>query len=335
MSNGKKAVTIFDVAEISGVSVTTISRVLNAPEKVNQDTRKKVLQVIDELGFVPKADQRARAKRLAGRIGVVTNYFYAPSFIQRLRGIAGALSKAKLEMVIYTADSDEKLEGYISSLPILGNLDGLVILTHEISDEDALRLLKHKIPTVMIERQHPLLNSIEIDDEAGGRLATEFLISKGHRKIAFLGDNDPGERPIPAVNIRLQGFRQSMKSANLEVPAGYVQFASFNEDKAQETIRDLVTQANPPSAVFAGSDNAALQVIKACRKLGIKVPEQLAIIGFDDIDTARFEELTTVRQHLDESGQMAVEVLLAHINNASRPVQHVHLSLDIVERATT
>jgi LacI family transcriptional regulator len=126
-----------------------------------------------------------------------------------------------------------------------------------------------------------------------------------------------------------------MKSANLEVPAGYVQFASFNEDKAQETIRDLVTQANPPSAVFAGSDNAALQVIKACRKLGIKVPEQLAIIGFDDIDTARFEELTTVRQHLDESGQMAVEVLLAHINNASRPVQHVHLSLDIVERATT
>ena len=129
MSPKKKNPTIYDVAELSGVSISTISRALNAPEKLNGETRARVFDAIDRLGFVPKAEARARALRQTGRIGVVTPYFTAPSFVQRLRGVASVLSKSKYELVIYTVDTARRLHGYVSSIPLTGNLDGLIIMS--------------------------------------------------------------------------------------------------------------------------------------------------------------------------------------------------------------
>src|SRR3972149_10796579 len=119
---------IYDVAKVSGVSISTISRVLNSPDKVNRKTRERVMSAIDQLGFVPRAEARARARRSTNRIGVLTPFFTAPSFVQRLRGAAGALSRTNCELVIYTVDSGEHLQGYIASVPVLPNLDGLVII---------------------------------------------------------------------------------------------------------------------------------------------------------------------------------------------------------------
>ena len=334
MKNGNKAPTIFDVADLSGVSISTISRVINNPEKVNINTRQKVYDAIDQLGFVPKAEARARALRLKGRIGVITPFFTEPSFVQRLRGIARALSKENFDLVIYTVDSNNRLQSYLSTLPLTGNLDGLVIVSLPVMDIDVQRLIDHNLPTVLIEFPHPLLNSVEIDDVEGGRIATEYLIKKGHKRIAFLGDTDLPEYAIHPVNLRLKGFRQALKSAKLEIPDEFIRLAPYNQEQARQEAKELLDSPNPPTAVFAATDLQALGVVKTARNLGIKVPDKLAIMGFDDLDMAEFEDLTTIRQHLDESGRLAIEILLSHIADHSRPVQHVHLPLQVIERIT-
>lgn len=334
MNNGKKVPTIFDVAELSGVSISTISRVINTPEKVNLKTRQRVYEAIDKLGFVPQAEARARALKLKGRIGVITPFFTAPSFVQRLRGIAGSLSKENFDLIIYTVDSNNRLQSYLSSLPLTGNLDGLIIMSLPVAENDVKRLIEHNLPTVLIEFPHPLINSVEIDDVDGGKKATEYLIKKGHRRIAFLGDTNLPEYSIHPVSLRLQGFKNALKAANLEVPDEFIRLAPYNQEQARHVAKELLNSPNPPTAVFAATDLQALGVLKAARQLGVKIPEQLAVIGFDDLDTAEYEDLTTIRQHLDESGRLAIEILLAHIADNSRPVQHVILPLVLIERLT-
>ena len=139
--SAKNKPTIYDVAKHAGVSITTVSRMLNTPDKVTSKTREKVLTAIDKLGFVPKAEARARALQHTGRIGVITPFFTAPSFVQRLRGIAEALSPQNYELVIYTVDSSNHLQGYLSSLPLTGNLDGLIILSLPVGDVEVRRLI--------------------------------------------------------------------------------------------------------------------------------------------------------------------------------------------------
>jgi len=334
MPAAKKKPTIYDVAKRSGTSISTISRVLNSPGKVNVVTRQKIFEAIDALGFVPKADARARALRQTGRIGVITPFFTAPSFVQRLRGIAGVLSKENYDLVIYTVDSLDRLQSYLSSLPLTGNLDGLVTMSLPVGDADARRLLKYNIPTVLLEFPHPKLNSVEIDDVGGGRMAAEYLLAKGHRRLAFLGDSDLPEYAIHPVNLRLIGFRQTLKDAGIELPAEFVRLAPYTQEQTRQVAIELLSITNPPTAIFAATDFQALGVIKAARQIGVKVPEQLAVIGFDDIDFAEFEDLTTIRQHLDESGRLAIEILFAHITDTSRPAQHIHLPLAIIEGRT-
>ncbi len=334
MKNGKKAPTIFDVAELSGFSISTVSRVINTPEKVNINTRQIVFDAIEKLEFVPKAEARARALRLIGRIGVITPFFTAPSFVQRLRGIASSLSRESFDLVIYTVDSNNRLQSYLSNLPLTGNLDGLVIMSLPISNDDAQRLIDHDLPTVLIEYPHPHLNSVEIDDVEGGRLATEYLIKKGHQRIAFLGDTDLPEYSIHPVNLRLRGFRQAVEAAGIQVPDEFIRLAPYSQEKASQIAKELMDLPDPPTAIFAATDLQALGVVKAARQLKIKIPDDLAVIGFDDLDMAEFEDLTTVRQHLDESGRLAIEILLSHIADTGRPIQHVYLPLEIVQRLT-
>jgi len=335
MSPANKLPTIYDVAKLAGVSISTISRVMNAPNKVNKTTRAKVFEAIDELGFVPKAEARARALRRSGRIGVLTPFFTAPSFVQRLRGVASSLSKSNFELVIYPVDSVDHLQGYISSIPVTGNLDGLIIMSLSLGDNDAQRLHDSKMETVLIEYSHPQLNSIVIDDVHGGRMVAEYLIKKGHQQIAFLGDIEPPEKyAIHPVKSRLNGFSQVLDNAGIPLSKEYIRSTPYTQEHSRKAAYELMTLPNPPTAIFAASDIQAMGIMKVSRQLGIKIPEQLAIVGFDDIDVAELVDLTTVRQHLDESGKLAVEILLARLADPSRPLQHMHLPLSLVERLT-
>jgi len=329
-----KSPTIYDVAKQAGVSIATVSRMINTPDKVNGKTRERILAAIDALNFVPKAEARARAMRGTGRIGVISPFFTAPSFVQRLRGIAEALSTKKFELVIYTVDSADRLKSFLSSLPLTGNLDGLIILSLPVDDADVRRLVEHGLHTVLVEFPHPDLSSVEIDDVMGGRMAAKYLLGKGHRRIAFLGDTDLPEYSLHPVSQRLVGFRQALKEADVELPDVLVRLAPYSQEQTRQVASELINLPQPPTAIFAATDFQALGVLKAARHLKIQIPEQLAVIGFDDLDLAEYADLTTIRQHLDESGRLAVEILLAHLESPSRPPQHVKIPLNIVERET-
>jgi DNA-binding LacI/PurR family transcriptional regulator len=335
MARARKTPTIYDVAKLAGVSISTISRVLNAPDKVNPETRKRIMDAIDGLGFVPKAEARARALQGTGRIGVLTPFFTAPSFVQRLRGTAAALSKANYELVIYPVDTMDHLEGYISSIPLMKNIDGLIIMSLSLSDQDAERLANNGMETVLIEYSNQRLNSIIIDDLRGGRMVAEHLIRKGQKTFGFLGDIEPPEKfAIHPVKSRLVGFKQALHEAGFSLPRSYIRSAPYSEKETGRAALELLSLPKRPTAIFAASDIQALSLMKVARQLHIRIPQDLVVVGFDDIDVAEQVDLTTIRQHLDESGKLAVEILLAHMNEPNRPLQHINLPLTLIERAT-
>ncbi|PWH11951.1 MAG: LacI family transcriptional regulator [Anaerolineae bacterium] len=330
-----KSPTIYDVAKQAGVSITTVSRMLNAPDKVTPETRERILAAIDSLGFVPKAEARARALRQTGRIGVITPFFTALSFVQRLRGVAAMLSRQNYELVIYPVDSEEQLKGYISSIPVMRNIDGLIIMSLAMQDQDVERLVSNQMETVLIEFDHEKLSCVVIDDYQGGRMAAEYLLRKGYCSFGFLGDIEPPERyAIHPVRSRLEGFQSVLQENGLTLSSETIKSAFYAHEASRQAAYELLTMPNRPRAIFAASDIQALSIIKVARQLNVRIPEDVALIGFDDIDMAEYADLTTIRQHLDESGRLAVEILMGRIADPSRPVQHIKLPLTLVERET-
>jgi len=327
-------VTVYEVAEKAGVSIATVSRVLNSPEKVNEATRARVLTAIDSLGFVPKAEAAARARRHAGRIGVLAPFFTFPSFVERLRGVAGALADSPYELVIYNVDSSTRLVGYLASLPVPRRLDGLIVMALPFGDAVAERLVANELPTVLVEFSRDPFPSIRIDDRAGGRMTAEYLIRKGHRSFGFIGDADVPEYAIPTSDWRMEGYREALMAAGFELPESHIALASPSIENARRSACRLFDLPDPPTAIFAASDTQAMGVLKAARERGISVPQQLAVIGFDDLEIAGYIGLTTIRQSLEESGRVAVDLLLSRLADPSRPPQRVRLPLTLVQRET-
>lgn len=327
--------TVYDVADKAGVSIATVSRVINSPDKVNPETRSKVLTVIDKLGYIPKAEAAARARKSAGRIGVLAPFFTYPSFVQRLRGVANALNSLPFEMTIYNVDSTARRDSYVTSLSLTRRLDGLILMALPFNQVTVERLVDNSMETVSIEVTHPSFSSIVIDDHAGGRMAAEYLIGKGHRHLGFIGDTDLPEYAFPTSDRRLGGYRAAIHGAGLELEEAHIALAAPSLQNAKECMNHLLDLPEHPTAVFCATDTQAMGALKAAHERGLYVPHDIAIMGFDDLDVADYIGLTTIRQHLEESGRLAVELLLARLENRLRPIQNVRLTLEIVERETT
>ncbi len=315
------------------MSASTVSRVLNGSARVNQATRARVMETISRLGFVPKAEARARALKQHYRVGILVPFFTAPSFVQRLRGVASALP-SNYELVIYTVNSVDQLDGYLSSLPLTGHLDGLIIMSLPVNEVQAQYLTQNQVETVLIEYSRSSFSTVEIDDFKGGRLAAQYLVDKGHRRIAFLGDTDLPDYAIHPSNQRLEGFRAYLRSLSIPLPDDYVCLVPYTLEQSRQATKEFLSLPNPPTAIFAATDLQAMGVLMAAHRLGLRVPEDLAVLGFDDLDMAEVMGLTTVRQPLDESGQVAVELLLGRIVTPTRSIRHVQLPLTIIERQT-
>ncbi|MBN2472441.1 MAG: LacI family DNA-binding transcriptional regulator [Anaerolineae bacterium] len=327
--------TIYDVAALAGLSIATVSRVLNASEKVSDASRRKVMAAIDELGFVPKAEARARAMQSTGRIGVITPYFTSPSFVDRLRGVAGALANSRYELVIYTVDSIDRLNGYLATLPLTGNLDGLIVISLPVDDSAAERLLSSRIETVLIEARHPSFSSILVNDREGGRLAAQHLIGLGHRKMAYVYFGQHPEYSIHPEVARLAGFREVLDAHGIQLADHCIKYLPVSRKGIREAIGELFAVPEPPTAIFAPADELALRVIHHAREFGFHTPQNLSVIGFDGIDIAKHVDLTTISQSLVESGQMAVELLLARLADPTRPIQNIQIQMHLVERGST
>ncbi len=326
--------TVYEVAQRAGVSITTVSRVLNTPDKVNAMTRDRVLVAIDDLGFIPKAEAAARARKGSGRIGVLAPFFTFPSFVARLRGVADALANSPFELTIYNVDSSSRRDGYLASLSLTRRVDGLISMALPFSSPVAARLVANGIETVLIEFTQEPFSSIRIDDHLGGAMAAEYLLSLGHRRCAFVGDADMPDYILPISDKRLAGYRAALARSGVELPDAYLGLAYHNLENARRVTHRLLDLPEPPTAIFAASDTQAMGVLKAARERGVTVPSELAIVGFDDLDTAEFIGLTTIRQPLVESGRVAVNLLLARLTDSTRPPQGIWLPLQLIRRET-
>jgi LacI family transcriptional regulator len=254
--------------------------------------------------------------------------------VQRLGGIATALDRTKYELIIYTVESLAQLEGYLAMIPVSRRLDGLIIISLAIDDETAERLHKNHLETVFIEYNYPGFSSVEIDNREGGRLAAQFLTNRGNRRCAFLGESGEQIYTIHPSTQRLDGYREALEEKNIDLQDEYICLNPYSRDQVVEQAGSLLDLKEPPEAIFAASDLQAIGVLKAARQRGIRVPRDLAIIGFDNLDIADYMELTTIDQELDESGRLAAELLMLRIADRARPTQNIKLPLSVVERRT-
>ncbi len=327
--------TIYSVAAQAGVSISTVSRFLNTPDKVNSETASRIQSSMAQLDYVPHGHVGLRVHRNVQRIGVLSPFFTAPSFVQRMQGMAEVFREASVEMVVCAVDSTDQLAGYLRSVSFLRRFDGLIIISMHLSDVDAHRLAASGLDVVIIESPNPAFSSVEADNVLGGRLAAKCFLDKGYLPCAYLGElSPPPYSPRPSA-VRLAGFREALEAAGHPLAAERIREGQPTLDDAWRMAGELMELPEPPRAVFAMSDLMAIGVLRAARQRGIPVPGRLAVLGFDDIEAAGYMGLSTVSQSLVESGRVAARLLMERIRSADRPLQRVHLEVRLIERDTT
>jgi DNA-binding LacI/PurR family transcriptional regulator len=328
--------TIYDVAAKAGVSISTVSLALNAPSRVRNETLERIHDAIDDLGFVPKTEAVARARRGVGRIGVIAPFTTYPSFSRRLNGVLSALRGLNYEAVIY--DHEGAATSLLASLPLSRRLDGLIVMSLPLSEQVTERLTERHLTTVLVELERPGFSAVAIDNVAGGSMVADLLVRKGHRRFGFVGEG--GTKPHPHDRVlqaeaRMLGFRAALEQRGCELPSDTVRLIGRDLAWATQAAGELLDAEERPTAIFAHDDLFASGVLRAARSRGIRVPEEVAVVGFDDSELAEHLDLTSVRQPFEESGQFAAEMLLAELRDPTRSLQQVTLQLTLIERATT
>ena len=324
-------VTIYEVAERAGVSISTVSNALNKPDRVSVATRQRVLAAADELGFVPSAQAVGQARRGTGRIGVMAPFTSYGSYLRRLSGVLGAAAAVDVDVVVFDHESAaQSTSPVLASLPVHGRLDGLIVMGLDIEASIADRLHARSLPTVVVDAASNLFSRVVVDDVDSGRLAGEHLVERGHRRLGYLLEEQLAPYESQAVK-RLAGFREAV-SPFLEQDLALSSCRSSVE-AARAAARAMLSAPERPTAVMAHHDQLAIGVMRACKDLGLGVPNDVAVVGCVDGEAALAADLTTVHQPFEESGRVAFAVLRAAREGALRST--VELELRLTVRSTT
>jgi DNA-binding LacI/PurR family transcriptional regulator len=330
------AVTIYDVARAAGVGISTVSRVLNENTNVSPRTRRKVLEAIEALGYKPNLMARNLSRAHVRTVGVVLSYLTNPFQVAVLQGIEQTLAQADVDLIIFNLDSQERRNTLLENLSGGRRSDGLIVVSFSPSGQYRERFHRYNIPVVITDNYDEHLPSVYVDNVYGGYLATSHLIALGHHRIAYIQDhfkppNGPGGN-WPGLDRR-KGYIQALCEANIEIDLNLIQEGDgHTRRRGREAVASLLSQAHPPTAVFAASDMLALGVLEYARSEGIQVPQELAVVGFDDIELASFADLTTVRQPMHQMGSLAAKMILDLMNGKTPTESHHQLSLELVIR---
>jgi len=318
--------TIADVARRAGVGAATVSRVLNGSPGVAAPTRARVLAAVTELGYQRNVAARALSTGRTRTLGVIAPFLTAPSVIERLRGVSRIFADSGYQLVVF----DVERPGQVAGLTVAGWLDGLLFISLRPPDAVVDRLGARGVPVVLVDGEHPRVPGVSIDDVAGGRLAAEHLLGLGHRRIAFVGDDEDTEFGFTSSARRRIGAEAACEEAGVQL---VVRRNRHGRERARLVAAELLAMDEPPTAIFAASDFQALGVLDAADAAGIDVPGDLSVVGFDDVDVARYVGLSTVAQPLERSGMIGARLLLRALRGAS--VDAERLDLRLVARATT
>jgi LacI family transcriptional regulator len=312
MEEPKRNITIFDVAEAAGVSVSTVSRVLNDKDDVASDTQARVLAVIEELGYTSNLAARSMRSRKKNLIGLVVPDIGFPYAIEIMKGINRAIAESTFDLLVYTT-GDVKKSGAASHeqhyVSLLNNslTDGLVIVASAAADfvSDA--------PIVSVDPHwdNPNYPYIQATNYQGAIDAMEYLIGLGHRRIGFI----TGRPEIESGQRRLKAYYDTLSQAGIEADETLVGQGDFTTETGYSCTLELLKLENPPTAIFAANDQSAIGVFQAADELGVRIPEDCSVIGFDNISEAKYLGLTTIDQSLEDMGYIAIQMLIKLVND--------------------
>lgn len=323
-----------DVAKLANVSPATVSRVLCHPELVSVETRKKVMEVINQVNYKPHLVARQFRTQETKIILVVVPDITSAFFSKVLRGIEHVAEKHGYQVILGdTEDTVEREKEYVNLL-LQKQADGMVLLTARLNKE-SLEEIASNYPLVLACEYIDGLNipTVSIDNVSSARKATEHLISLGHSKIAHI----TGSINVVLSRDRLRGFQQAMISHNLEVESVYIQEGDSSFESGYQQMLKLLALEEPPTAVFVFNDEMAMGAIKAAKDSGMIVPNDLAIIGFDNIKMSSVIEpkLTTIDQPKYEIGKKAMELLIKQISGETTYKKQIVLKDKLIVREST
>jgi LacI family transcriptional regulator len=324
-------VTSHDVARLAGVSQPTVSRALRDQAGVSAATRKRVREAARALGYVPSQAGRALSTQTTGRIGIVSAELTNPFYPAVLEPLHDALAEAGYRTILITDRGDQPVE----LEPLLnGSLDGVVLTTTELHSSLPHELARRGVPFVLVNRVVDDRNAdaIVADNRVGAARVADLLVSLGHRVVAAV----LGPESTSTGEERHRGFRDRLAELGVPLDPRYVLRGPFSEASGRDGLQRLARVRPRPTAVFCGNDVIALGACNAARALGIAVPRDLTIIGFDDIPMAAWDTfaLTTVRTDLAAMARTAAALILQRIQAPDAPIRTIVLPASIVRRRT-
>ena len=326
--NGSGRVTIADVAGAAGVSVPTVSKVINGRADVAPATRARVERLLREHGYRRRPPARDRRAAL---LDVVFNELESPWAIEIIRGVEEVAREHELGVVLSAQEGPGALGRSWVDAVASRRTGGVILVVSELSEEQAARLRARSIPFVVVDpagEPAPGVPSVGATNWNGGLTATRHLLELGHRRIGMIA----GPAKMLCSRAREDGYRTALETAGVPVDAQLIRHGDFHVDRAYEEGRALLSLPDPPTAIFAGSDLQAFGLYEAARVLGLRVPDDLSVIGFDDLPMARWAwpPLTTIRQPLTEMAATATRIVLGDDTQT-----RVELATSLVVRQST
>lgn len=320
MQRDRTKVTIYDVARHAGVAISTVSRVLNESAEVSDRTRSIVKRAIDDLNYTPDRTARTLAQQEFHSVAVALPSFTAPFHNELLKGIRTALKEGDLDLLICDLGS-ENIARRLRQFLRRGAVDALLICGVPVDDRLAAEISSIQAPAVLIGEVHPSFRGYRWDDVAGARDAVSHLVEQGHERIAMI--RAAGESRVQ--EDRIEGYRKALLEADLPVDddlivAGRIEkHAGFSEEDGYDAMQQILSELPDVTAVFASSDVQALGAWSAIVESGLRVPDDIALVGYDDIKTSRYLGLSSVDQSMQKIARAATSHLLDELYGRSSP----------------
>ncbi|MCD5414327.1 MAG: LacI family transcriptional regulator [Clostridiales bacterium] len=327
-------INIKDVAKKAGVSISTVSRVVNESKVVRQETHKKVMKVIEELGYKPNAIARSLKIKTTKTIGILIPDISIHLYPEIVRGIEDIASMYKYNIFLCNTDLDSEKELQYYDALSEKQVDGIILISNTVSDELNNKIEEYGIPTISIGSDYKELPSVTIDKKRASREIVDYLMDRGHNRIAFITDV---KTVMEKDSEKLTGYKEALKEADIEYSEDLVVSGGYHYKDGYEGAKRLLKLKERPSAIYAASDEMAIGVVRATLELGLNIPDDVAIVGFNNIDmTAKvFPSITTVAQPLYEMGAIAMRVLTKIINNETLETTKIVLNYSLLERESS